>query len=478
MTLITEQNHSWVNGSPWQSQRQLTVHNPANDAPIATVSIADHEAAEQALSAALACFDILKQCPAQQRAEVLTRWYQLILDNEALLAELMTKEQGKPLREAKAEVRYAAGFVQWFAEEARRAYGEVIPSHTSHHQLTAIKQPVGVVLGITPWNFPLAMITRKVAPAYAAGCPFILKPSEETPLSAIALVKLALQAGFEDGAFQVLVTDDAEALVAPLLASPVVRKLTFTGSTLVGKKLLAQSADTVKRTSMELGGNAPFIVFASADIGEALAGLMVAKFRNGGQTCVAANRVFVHQDVQKAFTDALIDAVEKLVVGDGLEADTDIGPLINAKAKDKAQKLIEDALNKGAQRVYKGVAGAGNFMAPTILLGVTEEMDIYHQEIFAPVVSVITFDDEQSVIRQANTVNEGLAAYFYSQDVSQIHRVSMALEYGMIGINEGAISNPVAPFGGMKQSGLGREGAKEGLLEFQEIKYLCQKFHE
>ncbi|RZM71891.1 succinate-semialdehyde dehydrogenase (NADP(+)) [Pseudoalteromonas rubra] len=476
MTLITEQNHSWVNGSPWQSQRQLTVHNPANEVPIATVSIADNEAAEQALSAAQACFDILKQRPAQQRAEVLTRWYQLILDNEAVLAELMTKEQGKPLREAKAEVRYAAGFVQWFAEEARRAYGEVIPSHSPSHQLTTIKQPVGVVLGITPWNFPLAMITRKVAPAYAAGCPFILKPSEETPLSAIALAKLALEAGFEDAAFQVLVTDDAEALVAPLLASPVVRKLTFTGSTLVGKKLLANSADTVKRTSMELGGNAPFIVFSSADVEEAVAGLMVAKFRNGGQTCVAANRVFVHQGVLAAFTNALIEAVEKLVVGDGLESDTDIGPLINAKAKDKAQHLIEDALAQGAQRVYQGAAGAGLFMAPTILLDVTEKMDIYHQEIFAPVVSIIAFDDELGVIRQANGVHEGLAAYFYSQDVSQIHRVAMALEYGMVGINEGAISNPVAPFGGVKQSGLGREGAKEGLQEFLETKYLCQKF--
>ncbi|WP_046003653.1 NAD-dependent succinate-semialdehyde dehydrogenase [Pseudoalteromonas rubra] len=478
MTLITEQNHSWVNGSPWQSQRQLTVHNPTNEEPIATVSIADNEAAAQALNAAQTCFDTLKQRPAQQRAEVLMRWYQLILDNEAVLAELMTKEQGKPLREAKAEVKYAAGFVQWFAEEARRAYGEVIPSHSSSHQLTTIKQPVGVVLGITPWNFPLAMITRKVAPAYAAGCPFILKPSEETPLSAIALVKLALQAGFEDGAFQVLVTDDAEALVAPLLASPVVRKLTFTGSTLVGKKLLAHSADTVKRASMELGGNAPFIVFSSADVEEAVAGLMVAKFRNGGQTCVAANRVFVHQDRQEAFTDALIEAVDKLVVGDGLESDTDIGPLINAKAKDKAQHLIEDALAQGAQRVYQGAAGAGHFMAPTILLDVTEKMDIYHQEIFAPVVSMIVFDDEQGVIRQANAVHEGLAAYFYSQDVSQIHRVAMALEYGMVGINEGAISNPVAPFGGVKQSGLGREGAKEGLQEFLETKYLCQKFLE
>ncbi|MCG7534462.1 NAD-dependent succinate-semialdehyde dehydrogenase [Pseudoalteromonas sp. OOF1S-7] len=476
MTLITEQAHSWVNGNPWQSQRQLTVHNPANDVPIATVSIADHEAAEQALNAAQACFDILKQRPAQQRAEVLLRWYHLILDHQAALAELMTTEQGKPLSEALAEVRYAAGFVQWFAEEARRAYGEVIPSHSAGHQLITVKQPIGVVLGITPWNFPLAMITRKVAPAYAAGCPFILKPSEETPLSAIALAKLALEAGFESAAFQVLVSDDAAALVAPLLASPVVRKLTFTGSTAVGKKLLALSADTVKRTSMELGGNAPFIVFSSADVHEAVAGLMIAKFRNGGQTCVAANRVFVHQDIHEAFTDALIEAVEKLRVGDGLEANTDIGPLINAKAKDKAEYLVEDALSKGAQRVFQGTAGAGHFMAPTILRGVSEKMDIYHQEIFAPVVSIIAFSDESSVVRQANDVKEGLAAYFYSQDVSQIHRVSMALEYGMVGINEGAISNPVAPFGGVKQSGLGREGAKEGLQEFLESKYLCQKF--
>ncbi|QPB84405.1 aldehyde dehydrogenase family protein [Pseudoalteromonas rubra] len=476
MTHNTEQAHSWINGSPWQSPWQLTVVNPANELPIATVSIADQSAAEQALNAAQACFDTLKQRTSQQRAAVLERWYQLILDNEAALAELMSKEQGKPLKEAVAEVRYAAGFVQWFAEEARRAYGEVIPSHSPHHQLATIKQPIGVVLGITPWNFPLAMITRKVAPAYAAGCPFILKPSEETPLSAIALAKLALEAGFESAAFQVLVTDDAETLVAPLLASPEVRKLTFTGSTAVGKKLLALSADTVKRTSMELGGNAPFIVFPSADVREAVAGLMVAKFRNGGQTCVAANRVFVHRDVQEAFTATLVDEVAQLVVGDGLAPDTDIGPLINRKAKDKAQQLVDDALARGAKQIYQGAPCVGHFMAPTVLQGITEEMDIYHQEIFAPVVSIIAFSDEHTVVRQANSVNEGLAAYFYSQDVSQIHRVSMALEYGMVGINEGAISNPVAPFGGVKQSGLGREGAKDGLQEFLESKYLCQKF--
>ncbi|ALU43004.1 NAD-dependent succinate-semialdehyde dehydrogenase [Pseudoalteromonas rubra] len=476
MTHHTEQAHSWVNGNPWQSKQQLTVINPANELPIATVSMADHTATEQALKAAQACFDILKRRTSQRRAAVLERWYQLILGNEAALAELMCKEQGKPLKEAVAEVRYAAGFVQWFAEEARRAYGEVIPSNSPVHQLMTIKQPVGVVLGITPWNFPLAMITRKVAPAYAAGCPFILKPSEETPLSAIALAKLALEAGFESAAFQVLVTDDAKALVAPLLASPVVRKLTFTGSTAVGKKLLALSADTVKRTSMELGGNAPFIVFSSADVREAVAGLMVAKFRNGGQTCVAANRVFVHRDVHDAFIAALIDEVAQLVVGDGLASGTDIGPLINRKAKDKAQQLVEDALARGAKQVYRGTPCVGHFMAPTVLLGITEAMDIYHQEIFAPVVSIIAFSDERSVVRQANSVNEGLAAYFYSQDVAQIHRVSMALEYGMVGVNEGAISNPVAPFGGVKQSGLGREGAKEGLQEFLESKYLCQKF--
>ncbi|KAF7772278.1 succinate-semialdehyde dehydrogenase / glutarate-semialdehyde dehydrogenase [Pseudoalteromonas citrea] len=476
MQLLLEHEHSFINGKSYQTDDTFSVLNPANLGVVKEVSSVDELGCELALSGAQCALKQLRTVSASLRSEVLKKWHALILSHEEMLAELMVAEQGKPLHEALGEVRYAAGFVEWFAQEAIRSYGETIPSQNTSVQLSTIKQPVGVVLGITPWNFPLAMITRKVAPAYAAGCSFILKPSEETPLSAIALAKLAIQAGMEAGAFQVLITRQPAKLVEGYCQSAAVRKLTFTGSTKVGQLLLSHSATTIKRTSMELGGNAPFIVYGSANIPAAVAGLMAAKFRNAGQTCVAANRVLVEQECMAEFISCLTTAVATLKVGDGMVAGNDLGPLINESAKAKVQGLIASALKQGAKIHYQGAEEAGLFMAPVILTHVTPEMDIANTEIFGPIVSVMAFFDEVQSLVFANGVEEGLAAYFYSQDVSQIHRVSHALEYGMIGINEGMISNPVAPFGGIKQSGLGREGAKQGLDEYLEVKYLCQKF--
>ncbi|RJE76223.1 succinate-semialdehyde dehydrogenase (NADP(+)) [Pseudoalteromonas sp. MSK9-3] len=476
MQLLLEHEHSFINGKSYQTQDMFAVLNPANQQTVKHVSSVDEKGRMLALTGAKHALEQLRLVSAVQRSEVLKKWHALILSNEKMLAELMVAEQGKPLHEALGEVRYAAGFVEWFAQEAIRSYGETIPSQNTLVQLSTIKQPVGVVLGITPWNFPLAMITRKVAPAYAAGCSFILKPSEETPLSAIALAKLAVQAGMEAGAFQVLITTQPAELIEYYCQCAAIRKLTFTGSTKVGRLLLSQSATTIKRTSMELGGNAPFIVYDSANIAEAVTGLMAAKFRNAGQTCVAANRVLVEQGCMAEFISCLTTAVAALKVGDGMVAGNDLGPLINEPAKVKVDGLISSALKQGAKIHYQRSEEAGLFMAPVILTHVTPDMDIANTEIFGPVVSVITFTDEQQSLSFANGVEEGLAAYVYSQDVSQIHRVSRALEYGMIGINEGMISNPVAPFGGVKQSGLGREGAKQGLDEYLEVKYLCQKF--
>nr|WP_232056516.1 NAD-dependent succinate-semialdehyde dehydrogenase [Pseudoalteromonas sp. A25] len=468
--------HSLIAGEWYQGAQHFAVINPANAHVLEEVSEVDEEGVNQSLSAAKDAFVQLKNTSAAQRSQILYRWYELVIKEKESLAKLLTQEQGKPLKEALGEVEYAAGFILWFAEQAKRNYGEIIPANDDEHQLRTIKQGVGVVLGITPWNFPLAMITRKVAPAYAAGCSFLLKPSEQTPLSALALAKLALMAGMQKGVFQVLLTSDSAGLIKPLCENPDIRKLTFTGSTKVGATLLSQCAGTIKRTSMELGGNAPFIIFESANIDHAITGLMAAKFRNAGQTCVAANRILIQQNIEQTVLDGLQKQVAQLVVGDGLAEDVDIGPLITVEAKQKAQKLVDDAIAQGAQVVYEGKKLDGHFMAPVILKGVTADMKIAQQEVFAPVVSVMSFSDETQALSIANGVNEGLAAYFYSQDVSQIHRVSSALEYGMVGINEGMVSNPVAPFGGVKRSGLGREGAHQGLDEYLEIKYLCQKF--
>ncbi|CAH9051250.1 Succinate-semialdehyde dehydrogenase [NADP(+)] GabD [Pseudoalteromonas holothuriae] len=476
MNLLAQSEHSLIAGSPYEGMQGFSVINPSTGEQVSYVTEVDEQGVKQALHYAANTFNKLKASSASQRSHILQRWYELVMEHKPQLAKLLTQEQGKPLKEALGEVDYAAGFIQWFAEQAKRSYGEVIPSNDVQHQLTTIKQGVGVVLGITPWNFPLAMITRKVAPAYAAGCSFILKPSEQTPLSALMLAKLALLAGMQKGAFQVLLTSDSAGLIKPLCENPIIRKLTFTGSTQVGAVLLRQCAGTIKRTSMELGGNAPFIIFESANLENAITGLMAAKFRNAGQTCVAANRILVQQSCEKKLVTCLIDNVKKLIVGDGLSEGVDIGPLITLEAKQKALQLVSDAVTNGATVAYQGTEFGGQFMSPIVLTGVTADMEIAQHEVFAPVICIMSFVDEASALAIANGVNEGLAAYFYSQDVSQIHRVSLALEYGMIGINEGMVSNPVAPFGGVKHSGLGREGGHQGLDEYLEIKYLCQKF--
>ncbi|MDK1288925.1 NAD-dependent succinate-semialdehyde dehydrogenase [Pseudoalteromonas sp. B95] len=468
--------YSLINGTDHDSHELLSVRNPADDSLLANVTQVNTVEADFAVEVASECFEQLKKSTAQARSNILYKWYQLIMDNQSRLAELVTLEQGKPIQESKAEVVYAAGYVRWFAQQAERVCGTVIPAHTPNHQITTHKQGVGVVLGITPWNFPLAMVTRKVAPAYAAGCSFILKPSELTPLSAIELAKLALQAGMEQGAFQVLVSDNPQALIRHLNSKKIIRKLTFTGSTQVGKLLYAQCVETMKRASLELGGNAPFIVFDSANIESAIDGLMIAKFRNAGQTCIAANRVFVHRDIKAEFLEQLIRRVDSLKVGNGLIAGSDIGPLINQAAKTKACELVEDAIAAGANCIVQNIEElqTGAFMSPVILDMVVPDMKIFQSEIFAPVVSIIEFDSELQVTSLANAVDAGLAAYVYSASMKQVSRVSNALNFGMVGINEGAISNPAAPFGGMKESGLGREGGIEGIDEYLETRYFCQ----
>ncbi|WP_392344268.1 NAD-dependent succinate-semialdehyde dehydrogenase [Pseudoalteromonas prydzensis] len=466
---------SFINGEFYSTASHFDIIDPATEQSITSVSDIDQAGVKQAINAAHGAFIKLKSTNATTRSAVLNRWYDLVIEHKQALAELMTKEQGKPLKEAQGEVEYGAGFIKWYAEQAKRSYGELIPATDDNHRLSSFKQPIGVVAGITPWNFPIAMVTRKVAPAYAAGCSFVLKPSEHTPLCALALAYLADQAGFEKGAFNVLLSENAKMVGELLTGSELVRKFTFTGSTGVGKQLLAQCAPSIKRTSMELGGNAPFIIFDNADLDEAVSGLMGAKFRNGGQTCVAANRIFVQRSALDQVLAKLTKKVAALKVANGFAKDSDIGPLIYPQAKQKVQELVADALAKGASKIGDDKDLGGNFQAPLILTDVTSEMDIYHQEVFGPVASIIAFDDEAEVLAMANDVPFGLAAYFYSQDIKQIYRVSEALEYGMVGINEGLISNPVAPFGGVKQSGLGREGGHQGLDEYLEEKYVCMK---
>ncbi|MCQ8879443.1 NAD-dependent succinate-semialdehyde dehydrogenase [Pseudoalteromonas shioyasakiensis] len=466
---------SFINGEFYKTDSRFSVDDPATEKSIVEVSDIDDDGVHKAIKAAHGAFVKLKSTNASSRSEVLMRWYELVIEHKQTLAGLMTKEQGKPLKESLGEVEYGAGFIKWYSEQAKRSYGDVIPPTDNQHRLTSFKQPIGVVAGITPWNFPIAMVTRKVAPAYAAGCSFVLKPSEHTPLCALALAYLADQAGFEKGAFNVLVSENAKMVGELLTESELVRKFTFTGSTGVGKQLLTQCASTIKRTSMELGGNAPFIIFDNADLDEAVTGLMGAKFRNAGQTCVAANRIFVQRSVLDEVVKKLNEKVGLLKVAHGFEEDSDIGPLIYGKAKQKVQELLTDAKQKGAVQINAVKELGGNFQAPVILTGVTPKMDIYHQEVFGPVVSIIAFDEEAEALALANDVPYGLAAYFYSQDIKQIYRVSEALEYGMVGINEGLISNPVAPFGGVKQSGLGREGGHQGLDEYLEEKYVCMK---
>ena len=452
----------------------LPVHNPATGAQLGTVPAFDAACTEKAVAAAHAAFPAWAAKTAKERSIVLRRWHDLILLNAADLARLMTAEQGKPLAESKGEIAYAASFVEWFAEEAKRVYGDVIPGHQADKRILVLRQPVGVVAAITPWNFPAAMITRKVAPALAAGCTVVCKPATQTPYSALALAELAARAGIPAGVFNV-VTGPAREIGGVLTGDARVRKLSFTGSTEIGKLLMAQCSRTMKKVSLELGGNAPFIVFDDADLDAAVAGAIASKYRNTGQTCVCANRLVVQKGVYEAFTHKLVAAVQKLRVGDGLAGETEQGPLIDAAALRKVEEHIADATGKGAKVALGGRRHAlgGTFFEPTILTGVTPAMAVAREETSGPVAPLFTFDTEQEAIAMANDTEFGLAAYLYTRDLARSWRVSEALEYGIVGLNTGLISTEVAPFGGVKESGAGREGSKYGLLDYTEIKYVC-----
>ncbi|MER2537798.1 MAG: NAD-dependent succinate-semialdehyde dehydrogenase [Azonexus sp.] len=451
------------------------IWNPSTGAEIAQVPDLGAAETERAIAAAAAALPAWRAKTAKERGILLRRWYDLILANQEDLAVLMTLEQGKPLVEARGEVAYGASFIEWFAEEGKRVYGEVIPAPTGDKRLLVIKQPVGVTAAITPWNFPIAMITRKVAPALAAGCTSVVKPAEATPLSALALAELAVRAGIPSGVLNIITTARPAVVGGVLTASPIVRKLSFTGSTPVGKRLMAACADTVKRVSLELGGNAPFIVFDDADLDAAVRGALASKYRNAGQTCVCANRLLVQDGVYDAFAAKLSEAVAQMKVDDGLEAGTQIGPLINEAAVKKVEGLVADAVTKGAKVVLGGSrhARGGNFYAPTVLTDVTPEMAMAREEIFGPVAPLFRFKTDDEAVQMANDTCYGLASYFYSRDIGRIWRVAEQLEYGMVGINEGIISNEVAPFGGVKESGIGREGSHYGIDEYLTIKYLC-----
>lgn len=458
-----------------QSGNRYSVINPATGATLVDVSDCGKEDAVAAVGAAHRAFGSWKQTTAKARAAILRRWFDLIMQHQDSLAELMTLECGKPLAESKGEVAYGASFVEWFGEEAKRVYGDAIPTPNNDRRLLAIKQPVGVCAAITPWNFPLAMITRKVAPALAAGCTMVVKPAEATPLTALALADLGTQAGLPAGVLNIVTASHGKDVGEVLSTHPLVRKLSFTGSTPVGKILLKQAADSVKRVSMELGGNAPFIVFDDADLDAAVAGAMASKYRNTGQTCVCVNRFLVQQGIAPAFAEKLAEASRNLQVGDGLAEGTQQGPLINQAGLAKVEELLEDAIQQGATVVTGGQRHAlgGNFFEPTVLSGVKPDMRIAREEIFGPLAAISTFNTEEEAITMANDTPFGLASYFYTQDMARIWRVSEALEYGMVGINEGIISTEVAPFGGVKESGVGREGSHYGIDEYLELKYLC-----
>jgi succinate-semialdehyde dehydrogenase/glutarate-semialdehyde dehydrogenase len=470
MNLLRKEHY--IDGA-WQSSVETyAVCNPATGELIADVAKAGALQTKKAIHAAEAAFPAWRALTAKERGARVRRWGELMLEHRDALAELLTREQGKPLVEAKGEVAYAASFLEWFAEEAKRSYGDVIPSPKVGSKIIVTREPIGVVAAITPWNFPLAMITRKAGPALAAGCTMVLKPSEETPLSALALAVLAEEAGVPAGVFNVI-SGDAVAIGAELTASPVVRKLSFTGSTRVGKLLAAQSADTLKKLSLELGGNAPFIVFDDADLDAAVQGAMASKFRNTGQTCVCVNRFFVQAGVYADFTRRLTLAVAGLRVGNALEHEVDQGPLINDAALRKVKDHVRDAVTKGAIVMTGGRAHSlgGTFYEPTVLTHAKQSMSIAQEETFGPVAACFQFETEAEAIKLANDTPFGLAAYFYTRDLGRAWRVADALETGMVGVNEGIISTEVAPFGGIKQSGLGREGSKYGLDEYMELKY-------
>ncbi|HCT3928221.1 TPA: NADP-dependent succinate-semialdehyde dehydrogenase [Citrobacter koseri] len=473
-TLFRQQ--AFIEGQ-WRDARSgdtIAVTNPANGQPLGSVPKMGAEETREAIDAANRALPAWRALTAKARANILRRWFNLMMEHQDDLARLMTLEQGKPLAEAKGEISYAASFIEWFAEEGKRIYGDTIPGHQADKRLIVIKQPIGVTAAITPWNFPSAMITRKAGPALAAGCTMVLKPASQTPFSALALAELASRAGVPAGVFNVI-TGSAGAVGNELTSNPLVRKLSFTGSTEIGRQLMEQCAKDIKKVSLELGGNAPFIVFDDADLDNAVEGALASKFRNAGQTCVCANRLYVQDGVYDRFAEKLQQAVSKLHLGDGLQADVTTGPLIDEKAVAKVQEHIADALEKGAKVLCGGKAHAlgGNFFQPTILVDVPNNAKVAKEETFGPLAPLFRFKDEADAIAQANDTEFGLAAYFYARDLSRVFRVGEALEYGIVGINTGIISNEVAPFGGIKASGLGREGSKYGIEDYLEIKYMC-----
>jgi len=450
----------------------ISVVNPADGTQLATVPAMQADEIPALIEAARIAQKEWARQTAKQRATILRRWFDLIVENADDLAAIMTAEQGKPLAEARGEIIYAASFIEWFSEEAKRVYGETVPAPVAGQRITVLRQPIGVTAAITPWNFPAAMITRKVGPALAAGCSMIVRPADLTPLTALALGELAIRAGLPAGVLQII-TGPAAPIGKVLTESPIVTKLSFTGSTEVGRVLMAQSAPTIKKLSLELGGNAPFIVFDDADLDAAVTGAMASKYRNAGQTCVCANRILVQRGVHDAFVEKLAARVSELKVGPGTEAGVDIGPLIEEKAVQKVESHIQDAVEKGATLIQGGTRMNGLFFQPGILTGMTRDMRAFSEETFGPVAPIFAFDSEDEAIEMANDTIFGLAAYFYTRDYARSIRVAEALEYGMVGHNTGLISNEVAPFGGVKQSGLGREGSHHGIEEYLELKYVC-----
>lgn len=466
-------SEAYINGEWIKKETTFSVYNPYNQVKIAEVSNCIQVDTESAITAADHAFQIWSNYTANKRSRILRNWYELIIENVTDLAHILTIEQGKPLQEAIGEIKYGASYIEWFAEEAKRVYGDVIPGQSRKNRITVIKQPVGIVGAITPWNFPSAMITRKVGPALAAGCTVIVKPSENTPLSALALAELSDRAGFPKGVINIVTTKDAAAIGESLTSNSKVKKISFTGSTPVGKIVLKQSADQIKKVTLELGGNAPFIVFADADIDAAVSGCYDSKFRNGGQTCVCTNRIFLHESIHNEFIEKFANKVKSIKTGYGLDKGVEIGPMINENAVIKDINLIKDATNKGAKVIAGGMRKKGLFIEPTILCNIDSSMDIFSSEIFGPIAAIYKFNSESEVIEMANNTKYGLASYFYGRDYKLIWRVAEALEFGMVGINTGLMSTVAAPFGGIKESGFGREGSKYGIDEYLNIKYMC-----
>ena len=464
---------SYIHGKWVETEKKFSVTNPFNGDIISQVTDHGKEETKQAIEAAADAFKVWSKYSASRRSKILKKWQGLQLQHLDDLATILTMEQGKPLAEAKGEIKYGASFVDWFAAEALRVYGDVIPGHMSNKRITVIKQAIGVVGAITPWNFPSAMISRKVAPALAAGCTVVIKPSELTPLSALALAQLAEEAGMPPGVFNVVCGTDAAEIGKELTANPLVKKISFTGSTRVGKILLAQSADTVKKVSLELGGNAPFIVFEDADLDKAVEACISSKFRNAGQTCICTNRILIHSSLYDSFIEKLAPKIKALRVGSGLEKGTEVGPMINQSAIKSVEALLKDALKKGAKVIEGGNLIKEQLYAPTLVRDAIKEMDLFKKEIFGPIAAVYKFNTEEEAVELANDTNYGLAAYFFGTDYRRIWRVAEALEFGMVGINTGMISTNLAPFGGVKESGFGREGSKYGIEEYLNIKYMA-----